>query len=366
METWTFEVAKQLVAKGNDVVIYAFKVRDHVNDEIVDGVRVVRYGPSSLCGLLAEQRTYPYLVRLLLFAIWLPMSLLQERDLDFAVVTYVSLSFAAPVLKLIRVPTWAVIHGFYEAGDALEMHGHVRGLIRVAVQALCLRMPIDGFIVVGERIKSTLIRRGIREDQIVVVRGGVDLRGVDAVQAHKSSDPLVCFMSRLIPERRLDELIHAIASASARVPKLRLVVVGDGPLRQECEALVLSLGLKERVTFTGFVYGESKIKILKQSHLLAHPSLREGMSLTIYEAFACGVPVVAYNIPEVREQIKLTGGGILVPPHDVKLLSQTIADLIVNHRLMDTLSSNGKAGIRSLAWESVANSILRLVDRADS
>jgi glycosyltransferase involved in cell wall biosynthesis len=131
-------------------------------------------------------------------------------------------------------------------------------------------------------------------------------------------------VSRIIPERRLDELLRAFARVVKSVPQARLIVVGDGPQRRQSELLARSLNIDRKVSFVGSPFGKAKIEVLKTSHILAHPSIKEGMSLTIYESLACRTPVVAYDIPEVKEQLDLTGGGVLVRTHDIEGFANTI------------------------------------------
>ena len=355
METWTYEVARTLARKGHSVVVYTPKISGHYGDEVVDGVQVRRFGPSFLFSSSSRFVSYPYLARFLGLSIWLPIRLIGERRFDATIVTYVSLSFVGVLLRLLRIPTWGIIHGFYEASEAVESHGLLRGLLRVAIQSMSLKMPVEGYIVVGNSVRAALIKRGVNQSRINVIRGGVDIDEINSVHVEKSALPQICFVSRMIPERRLDELLRAFTLVLNRVPQARLVVVGDGPLRKQWEELARSLKIERNVEFRGALYGKAKFEVLKESHILAHPSTREGMSLAIYEALACSTPVVTYDIPEIREQLALGGGGLLVVPHDIDRFAEAIVNLLTSPQLWTELSEQGRLAIENgLDWGSVA------------
>jgi len=98
-------------------------------------------------------------------------------------------------------------------------------------------------------------------------------------------------VGRLCPEKNHAALIEAMAVVAAREPRARLVLAGDGPLRAELEQLAARLGLGERVRFLG--ERGDVLSILGALDVYALPSLTEGTSLSLLEAMACGLPVVA-------------------------------------------------------------------------
>jgi glycosyltransferase involved in cell wall biosynthesis len=361
METWTYEVARALVRRGHTVVVFTPKLRGHEDDEVMDGIQVRRFGPSSLASTFSELSPYPYLARLPMFLVWLPWRVVQERQFDAVIVTYVSLGFVGLLLRLFHIPTWAIIHGFYGTQAAVESHGALRGMLRITVQDLVLRIPVQGYIVVGEEVRGALVRKGVSENKLSLVRGGVNVDEIDSVHVEKSSAPQICFVGRLIPERRVDELLHSFVLVLKHEPQARLVVVGDGPLRGQWEELARSLKLDRNVRFTGALHGRARFEILKESHVLAHPSIREGMSLTVFEALACSVPVVAYDIPEIREQLGTARGGILVKPHDVEGFTQGVLKLLDDPLTRTKIGARGRMAIRDLDWNSVSERVERVL-----
>lgn len=360
------EVGRILVQRGHTVFVYTPKLRGHEGDEVVDGIQVRRFGPSSLASTFNEFQPYPYVARIPVFSIWLPSRVIRERKFDAVIATYVSLGAVGLLLRLLRIPTWGIIHGFYDTTAALESHGVLRGLVRIMVQSVVLKIPVQGYLVVGEEVRMALVKRGVSQTKLNLIRGGVNINEIDSVRTEKSISPQVCFVSRMTPERRLDELLRAFALVLKRVPQARLVLVGDGPLRKQWEELASFLRIGGNVEFRGALYGKAKIEVLKESHILAHPSTREGMSLTIFEALACSTPLVAYDIPEIREQLEMIGGGILVAPHDIEGFAEAIMKLLNDAPLRAKISTNGRVAVYGMDWGSIVDRLEGLLVRHDS
>jgi glycosyltransferase involved in cell wall biosynthesis len=362
METWTLEVSKELVRRGHSVVVYTYKVQGHKTDEVIDGVKIRRFGPSVLSCLFGEVRPYPYLPRLLMF-FWLVKRLARDRDIDVVLATYVPLIFVTPFTDLLHVKVWGIFHGFYDLMSATAFKGLFRGFVGAFAQLLALKMRAKGFVVVGNEVKRALLLRGVKENRVKLIKGGVNLAEFDHVQVSKTRYPQLCFVSRMTPEKRLDDLIKAFALVRKQIPNSKLIVVGDGLLRNQWQHLAQSLSLDDSIHFKGMLRGFEKIKILKESHIMIHPSLQEGMSLAIFESWASSTPVIAYDIPQIREQFTFAGSGIVVPPRNVEALANAIVCLLLDASLCEKMARLGRATVESsLTWKKVSEELLQLFE----
>lgn len=143
----------------------------------------------------------------------------------------------------------------------------------------------------------------------------------------------VLFVGRLVEKKGVTYLLRALAAASAQVPALRLVVAGDGPLRDELVAQAAALGLGDRVTFPGYVTGEAKAALVRESSAVVVPSVEasdgdvEGLPVALLEGLAAGRPCIA--TPESGADDLLVDGenGFLVPQRDVDALARALVDL---------------------------------------
>jgi glycosyltransferase involved in cell wall biosynthesis len=133
-------------------------------------------------------------------------------------------------------------------------------------------------------------------------------------------------VARLSPEKDIATLLGAVALAAREHPPLRLEIAGDGPLRAELEAEASALGIADRVTFLGEV-GDVPA-LLWRASLLALSSRTEGIALTLLEAMARGLPVVATAVGGNPEVVEDGRTGLLVPPGDSQALARAIVELI--------------------------------------
>jgi glycosyltransferase involved in cell wall biosynthesis len=132
-------------------------------------------------------------------------------------------------------------------------------------------------------------------------------------------------VARLSPEKDLATLVRAAALAAKERPAFRLEVAGDGPCLLELQKLVRSLGVGDRVRFLGEV--RDVPSVLARASLFAQSSLSEGISLTLLEAMARGLPVAATRVGGNAEVVADGSSGLLVPPGDPDALARAMLEL---------------------------------------
>lgn len=136
--------------------------------------------------------------------------------------------------------------------------------------------------------------------------------------------PVILGVGRLVPQKDFPTLLHAFA----KLPDtMRLILLGEGPQRIHLKTLAASLGLAERVAFTGFV--QDPTPYLARANVLALSSVAEGFGNVIVEAFASGTPVVSTACPHGPAEILKNGRyGRLVPMNNPAALATAIADTL--------------------------------------
>jgi len=138
----------------------------------------------------------------------------------------------------------------------------------------------------------------------------------------RTDAPLICYLGRLDPLKRVDLIIQALRIVKAR-GEIYLLIVGDGPTRPSLEKLAAESGLKDHVRFTGF--RADVPAVLKSCDLYVTASEQEGWSIAIAEAMAAGIPVVATAVDGAFEQVEEGKTGYLVPPGDIQALAEAIS-----------------------------------------
>jgi len=179
--------------------------------------------------------------------------------------------------------------------------------------------------------------------------------GIDLDKYHPTENPTrdyLLFVGRLVVVKGPDLLIRAVAKCRSRGKTIRLVLVGDGPLRMECESLVRKLGISDQVVFKGEVARENTLQYYQNAAAVVIPSvLKEDMFPTVaLEAMACRTPVIASAFGGLKETVGQA--GLVYPPGDVSALADRILTLSGDADLAAELSGQGYRLVRERYQES--------------
>jgi len=209
-----------------------------------------------------------------------------------------------------------LVDRYVTISDALQEHkAKVEGL--AGSKMVTIHYAIDEIEPIDESIRLQMRREfGFREDDVVAVMVG-----------------------RLIRSKGHEHLLNSMKLAIERSRRIRLLIVGDGPLRAVLEARVAWLELDHHVKFLG--YREPVWPILYASDIFVFASLGEGFGLAVLEAMAAGKPVVAFSVTSIPEIVLDDITGILVPPRDDQALAHALGYLIDRPEERERM---GKAG----------------------
>ncbi len=166
--------------------------------------------------------------------------------------------------------------------------------------------------------------------------------------------PVVGFFGRLIPQKGVDVLLDAFARLRPRFPQAHLLIVGDGSLRDALEAQAETLGVRDAVTFAGWVARARQM--MPACDVIAMPSRWEGFGLVALEAMGCSLPMVASRVSALPEIVVDGETGLLMPPEDPGALADALAALLGDPA---RAASMGQAGCRRVRE---AFSVERMVD----
>jgi len=191
-------------------------------------------------------------------------------------------------------------------------------------------------------------------EKIFIVPNGVDTEIFKPTSIKDSN--LIAWVGRLVPEKGLVYLLLATKEIVEKHSDARLILIGDGPLRNDLMNLVNKLGLTGKVDFIGSVDRMEVAKLLSKSSIFAFPSLKEGLPISVLEAMACGVPVVGSNISGVNDVVKHDENGFLVQPKTPKALANAILDLLNDENLRERLGQNARRlMVEKYGWDRIIN-----------
>jgi phosphatidylinositol alpha-1,6-mannosyltransferase len=212
-----------------------------------------------------------------------------------------------------------------------------------------------------------LAERGVPRSAVSLIAPGVDLpHDPPPLPAQR---PTFVTIARLADRYKgHDVLIEALAVVRERVPDVEWVVIGDGPLRAELEALARSRGVADSVRFIGAVSDAERDQWLRRCELLAMPSrlpgegrAGEGFGIVYLEAAAHGKPVVAGNAGGAVDAVLDGVTGLLVDPADPVAVGEAITRLLLDRGLASALGAAGAERARGLAWPLVAERVQALL-----
>jgi glycosyltransferase involved in cell wall biosynthesis/GT2 family glycosyltransferase len=157
--------------------------------------------------------------------------------------------------------------------------------------------------------------------------------------------PVVLFLGKLTPRKRVDVLIDAFAQLAR--PDARLVVAGnDMGSGRELRALAQSVGLGDRVVFTGLLAGSDRLAALADADVVVYPSANEIFGLVPLESILAGTPVVVADDSGCGEIIRSTGGGLVVPLGNAEALHHAIARVLDDRDAWRPRVRDAAAGVR--------------------
>jgi len=185
---------------------------------------------------------------------------------------------------------------------------------------------------------SGLAARTCDAGRTVVIPNAVDVRG--ALRASRQrSRPLLLAVGRLRPPKDFATLVRALALLPADA--FELAIVGDGPQREELAALIAQLGLEDRVRLEG--ERRDVPTLLAEADAFVLSSRSEGLPVSVLEAMAAGLPVVATAVGGVGEAVVDGETGLLVRPADPEALAAALATIVADPALRRRLGAAGRA-----------------------
>jgi len=246
--------------------------------------------------------------------------------------------------KMARVPI--IIHG--EHGfEITDLTGQNKK--RKFIRKLVLSTIVDKIVTVSKNLKNRLINEiKIKPEKIIHIPNGVDTNKFNIYRKEftrkkfgfKKEDFIIGIVARLDPIKNHKTLISAFKEIVTIHPNTNLIIVGDGPLRNKLENQTYQLGIKNKIIFMG---ERSDVpEILRTFDVFVLPSLNEGMSNTILEAMATGIPVIALNVGGNPELVINRETGFLFPTNDVESLVQKIKTYILHPELKQKHGYNAR------------------------
>lgn len=200
------------------------------------------------------------------------------------------------------------------------------------------------------------------DQKIGVIYNGVDTEefkpGLIAERQNETFR-IIC-VSRLTGRKGIKYLIQAVSILVKQYPRIKLKIIGEGDVKQNLEALTRELGLEKSVEFAGLVEHGALPAYYARSHIFVLPSLNEGMSNTMLEAAASGLPLVATNTGGSGELVKDGENGFIVEMKNSEDIAEKIKKIITDEKLREKMSQKSREIALRMSWKKVAEDYLKI------
>jgi len=171
------------------------------------------------------------------------------------------------------------------------------------------------------------------------------------------------FVGRVVPSKRIVDMIKALANLHQRGLPAQLWIVGNGDrgYLAQLEALVKQQGLSTSVRFLGRVSESEKRNLYSRAHLLLACSVREGWGLTVTEANSVGTPAVVYDVPGLRDSTQADRTGVICPKNTPEALADSIVRVWLDPDRYQRLRAGALGLAHTLDWDTTARRFLELL-----
>ena len=346
VEKRNFELGKRLSDKGFEVHLYGIKWWR--------GADIIYKNGLYLHGICEPVSLYTSNGKRSIWeAFYFGISCLRLLNEDFDIIDccgfpYFSL-FTCKLVALIKgrklLSTWHEVWGKEYWQSYL---GKLSGF-GYLIELLSIKLP-DSIIAVSA-FTASRVKRVVRSSlPIYVVPNGINLDSIAKVTPSTEQADVI-YAGRLIDFKHIDLLIKAIALIKSNYPDIQCRIVGDGPMKPSLENLSKIYNLEKNVRFTGFLNNSSDVyACMKSAKVFVLPSEREGFSIAVLEANACGLPVVSVDEPNnaAKELIDNDKNGVIT-----HLNERDISEAIL--KILNKQSSKSFNSYKKYDWEYIAD-----------
>lgn len=368
IESYILNLSKFLVKNGHKVTVITSKIpRNSPRLEHKEGVKIVRLTtPAIVSG-------FPLLPHLFfrLFA------LAKNADIIHAHINSPSIIETAAFVSIISNRPLVVT---YHADPIIQDLNIKISRYFKTILGTFLNKSIDLILKRSQKIivttplymeKSNFLKDYLHK--VVVIPNSIDIdffreQNPQVIQKLKreyniKNKRIILFVGRLVKYKGLEYLLKAMRTVLESVGNAHLLIVGNGPLRNELENLTRKYALEQCVSFFGNVDSENLSIIYALSDVFVLPSISnsEGFGIVLIEAMAHTKPVIASNVGGVPYVVKAGINGLLVKPKDYEMLGKSIIELLSDSNKAKELGRRGQEYVKSnFTWRSTIKRIVKI------
>jgi len=349
-EIIAFEFARRLAREGHTVTFFSRCFGNCLNEEIVDGVRIIRRGNKFTVYIQAyfyynSLKKKPQRVIDMINTICWQTPLYVDKERRIAYVN----QLAKEVL-------------FYEFFWPLSLIAYFLEKFEY------FTYKNTKFLCYSKSTREDLVSFGIKEKNINIFPLGADHDRYKKI-GNKNRDPLFVFVARLVKNKRADLCIRSMKEIVKKYPKASLYILGNGPDEKRLQELAIEENLEKNVKlinknnfFIDKNIKDLKVNLMQKAWALLLPSIKEGWGMVVTEAAACGTPAIVSNVTGLRDSVINNKTGIILSKSPSKdELSQAMIRLIEDNQLKESLSRGAYQYSQSFNWDKSYKTFKKLI-----
>jgi glycosyltransferase involved in cell wall biosynthesis len=344
-EVHLHEIFKRVVTHGHSVTLYCSRFPGSKGAEEIDGLRVIREGGRYLFNFYVP---------------WRYRSQLRKEDYDVVVDDINKIPFYTPTF--VDKPLAGIVHHLFGNAIFLEAPFIPASYVYLAEKIAAKVYKNTPMAVVSESTRQELIGLGFSPASIVIVPNAVNEKIYTPSDITPRGALVIGHLGRLKKYKSVDHLLRAFQIVLKEFPEARLKIVGDGDFRPELERLAGELTIADRVEFTGYLSQEEKVRQLHTMSVAVNCSAKEGWGLTVIEANACGVPVVASDVPGLRDSVVDEKTGLLYEFGNIEQLAEKIMLMLRDEHLRSRMRVDAIEWGRAFNWEESAKKMIDFLE----
>lgn len=360
-EVFVIKLAKFLLKKGHSVDIITLKhSKNHPKFEVIDGVNVYRVNYINFKGLGFITSCLSLLKTIL------KNNPQIKYDLIHSVGESSTSQAGAFFKKIKKIPHLITIQGGYIAErDYLRKNNNIN--FRNKFFEKFIRWSFNNADSLHAISKTIAVEsKDLGAKNIIIIPNGVDEEMIKVglkreIRSKLNISPntkIIISLSRLTPRKGFKYVIMAFSKFVKDFPDSRLIIIGDGPQRQELEELVSNLGIIDYVDFKGLIPHVEITKILPAADVFALTPIYEGLGIVYIESLACEVPVITTKVGGIPDIIKDGVNGLFVSHGDVEELYNALNKLITDKDMYRRFQKEGIHTVKKkFIWEDIFSEI---------
>lgn len=343
-EVHLHEIFKRIVRKGHDVTLVSHKFDKSPEEEVVDGIKILRTGNKYF---FKQQFRNFYKSKLL------------NQNFDIIVDDISKIPLNIPIYS--QRPVVGILHHIHGQSLYKELPIPLASYIIRKERQIPKYYRDTPIFSVSESTKNELVELGFDKSRIGILYNAIDHELFQNIISVKSDYPLLTYVGRIKRYKNIDTVIKTIPIIKKDIPNIKLIIGGRGDNIEKLKDLVKKLKIESHVEFSGYLSEIEKAELMAKAWLFVTMAEKEGWGITVIEANAVKTPAIGADVPGLRDSIRNGETGHLVPLYSVKKLADIIKNVILNDSKLREMSSNAYQWSQKFSWDASADNFLKKI-----